>query len=95
MNIWNWILNAVLSIVTNIILFLFPNAISAIDFATPLMAGFVVFLKLSYLFFSTFNLFWFGLYLLFVMFFSVVKIVLRIIMFIRETLPWLAKLVGL
>ena len=95
MNIWNWILEGILSIVTNVILFLFPNAISAVDFGTPIMGGFIVFLKLSFLFFSTFNLWYFGLYLLFVMFFSLVKIVLRVLMFVRETLPWLAKLVGL
>lgn len=77
MNIWDWIIGALLIPLTKMADGL-PHLAEMVNFATPIKEGFLVFLKLSYLFFSVFNLWWFGLWLSITLFFALLKIGLAV-----------------
>lgn len=75
------------------ILPIFPNANTAYNFQQPLIQGVQVFFKLFWLFGSTFNLFWPGLYFLSMLITATIKILIRLFYFITN-LPIVEKIIG-
>ncbi len=86
-NIWNYLLAVAILAIQRTILALFPDATSMINFASPMVQGFVVFCELAYTFFSVFNLWLFGFYIAFYLVMSLVKIIMTVVKFIKEVLP--------
>lgn len=82
MNIWTWLLQALITLITNVLMVILPNPIAALDFASPVLQGFGVFLKLFYLFGSAFNLLWPGLFFLSMLTFAGIKILIKTLVFI-------------
>jgi hypothetical protein len=89
-NIWTYLL-ALAIYALSPLLVLLPNA-SAISFAAPMVQGFVVFCELTYVFFSTFNLWLFGFYLGFWLIMTLLKIIMAVVNFIKDLLPLIIRL---
>jgi len=79
MNIWYQILQGLITLITNFLMWALPNPVAALDFASPVLQGFGVFLKLFYLFGSAFNLFWVGVFFLMMLIFAGIKIVMKLV----------------
>lgn len=91
-NIWYYLLAVAIMAIENFVFGSLPNATNALNFAAPMVQGFVIFCELTYTFFSVFNLWLFGAYLGFWLVVSLIKIVLAIINFIKELLPLILRL---
>lgn len=91
-NIWYYLLAVMLTGLETAIFGSLPNATNAINFATPMVQGFIIFCELSFTYFSVFNLWIFGMYLGFWIVISLLKIVLAIVNFIKGLLPVILRL---
>jgi hypothetical protein len=91
-NIWYYLLALALASLETFIFGSLPNATNAINFATPMVQGFVIFCELAYTFFSVFNLLLFGAYLGFLLVVSLLKIIMGVVNFIKELLPLISRL---
>jgi hypothetical protein len=91
-NLWNLILSAIMWVITQTVLPLFPSAGPVINFTMPMIQGFVIFLQLSLVFFSIFNLWWFGAYLVFALLITGIKQILNIFSYLKSLLPMLIRL---
>jgi len=95
-NIWNLLLAALVWVIRTIVLPLFPAASQgpAISFAAPMVQGFVLFLELSYVYFSMFNLYFFGAFLILLITLSAYKAVVSIFAFIVNLIKMALVFVG-
>lgn len=91
-NIWNLILAGIVWVIRTIVLPLFPDVGPAIQFSLPMVQGFSIFLQLSLVFFSIFNLWWFGLFLAVALIATFIRSILNVFGFIKNLIPWAIRL---